>query len=66
MLARSLSERPLEGRCEATDLVPTEDDAAFVRCPNVGVRVFEHDEFGHGRTRIACAFHRSLTEERPS
>ena len=57
---------PQSVRCEAWDIVPTEDDAEYVRCPNVGVRVLETDGFGHRRTRIACAYHRSPTEERPS
>jgi len=55
------------GRCEAFDVVPTEDDADYVQCVNRGVRVVERlPELGHTRTRIACAYHRSLTEERPS
>ncbi len=53
---------PSKGRCEAWDLVPTEDDADYVQCVNRGVRVVERLCTGGFRTRIACAVHRSLVD----
>ncbi len=44
-------------RCEAVDLVPTEDDADAVRCPNSGVRILESNEVGHLRLRYVCRDH---------
>lgn len=54
---------PTEGRCEAWDIVPTEDDAKEVQCVNHGVRVIERLCTGGFRSRIACAVHRSLVGE---
>ena len=41
------------GQCEAYDLIPTEDDAACVRCREPGIVILEklHDV---NRTRIRC------------
>jgi hypothetical protein len=55
---------PDSGRCEAFDIMPTEDDAEYVRCPNRGVRVHERMGEGRWRTRLACAFHTSLVAQR--
>jgi len=44
-------------RCEAFDIVPTEDDAEDVRCSNMGVRILETNEFGHLRLRYVCRDH---------
>jgi len=44
------------GRCEAFDLVPTEADAAYVRCARSGVRITESDG-GRPRRRTVCPDH---------
>ena len=41
------------GQCEAYDLIPTEDDAAYVRCSEPGVVILERLP-GLSRTRIRC------------
>ncbi len=45
------------GRCAVVDIVPSEEDANFVRCTNSGVRITETDTFGHKRLRYVCPFH---------
>ena len=57
-----MKKRCHQGRCEAFDIVPTEDDAEYVRCVNRGVRVVETCASGHKRSRIVCAEHRSLRD----
>jgi hypothetical protein len=44
------------GRCEAYDMVPTEDDARDVRCPRSGVRIRETID-GRPRHRTVCQQH---------
>lgn len=43
-------------RCEAIEMVPTEDDATAVRCPNNGRVIREHFD-GRTRLRSVCPAH---------
>ena len=45
------------GQCEALDLVPTADDANYVRCTNTGVKIRETDEMNRARHRTVCPKH---------
>lgn len=43
-------------QCEAIEMVPTEDDAVAVRCPNNG-RVIRESVDGRSRLRAVCPAH---------
>ena len=45
------------GPCEAVDIVPTADDARFVTCGRLGVKITEDTGFGRMRVRFVCRAH---------
>lgn len=56
-MAISRLARATLGQCEAVDLVPTADDANYIRCTNTGVRIRETWSIDHTRHRTVCPKH---------